>query len=153
MFSTLRAEPLANPYLCILVRCKGCQRTERSRSIQGGQKVPSPPECPSDPEGREARRSQRDPRALFVILLVALRMGERGGRELKTPNLRFENFSTAQLKHLTKAVWSCGERAPPPHPPPPHHPSTPSCLDGKISGWKFLPHHHFSALSESMCSD
>lgn len=71
-------QALANLYLCILVRCKGCQRTERSRSNQGGQKVPSPLEYPSDPEGREARRSQRNPGDQFVTLPVALRMGKRG---------------------------------------------------------------------------
>lgn len=87
-------QALANVYLCILVRCKECQRTERSRSIQGVQKVPSPLEYPSDPEGREARRSQRDPGDLFVSLLVALRMGERGEGE------RAENTEPVILEFL-----------------------------------------------------
>lgn len=89
MFSTLQpCRELADLYLCILVRCKGCPRTGRSRSIQWVLKVPSPLEYLSDPEGREARRSQRDPGDLFVSLQVALHMGERGGgSEMKTPNL------------------------------------------------------------------
>lgn len=68
---------LANLYLCILVRCKECQHTERNRNIQGVQMVPSLLEYPSDPEGREAQRSQKDQGNLFSTLLVALRMGER----------------------------------------------------------------------------
>lgn len=100
---------LANRYLCILVRCKECQHTERNRNIQGVQMVPSLLEYPSDPEGREAQRSQKDLGNLFSTLLVALRMGERGWVSLK-----HKTCDTAQLK-----VLSCVEL---PHATPIQHP-------------------------------
>lgn len=60
------------PNLCILVRCKECQHTERSRSIQGVQVVPAPLEFPGALEGHEPQRSLRDQGVLFWTLLVVL---------------------------------------------------------------------------------
>lgn len=60
------------PNLCILVHCKECQHTERSRNIQGVLVVPSPLEYPGDPEGHEAQRSQKHLGVLSSTLLVAL---------------------------------------------------------------------------------
>lgn len=60
------------PNLCILVHCKECQHTERSRSIQWVLEVPSPQEYPGDLEGHEAQRSQKDQWVPFLSRLVAL---------------------------------------------------------------------------------
>lgn len=49
------------PYLCILVHCKECQHTERSRSIQGVRVVPSLQEYPVDPEDHERQQNQVNP--------------------------------------------------------------------------------------------
>lgn len=59
-------------YLCILVHCKECQHTERSRNIQGVLVVPSPPEYPGDLEGHETQWSLKDLGVPFLTLLVAL---------------------------------------------------------------------------------
>lgn len=60
------------PYLYILVHCKECQHTERSRNIQGVLVVPSRLEYLDDLEGHEAQRSQKHLGVLFSTLLVAL---------------------------------------------------------------------------------
>ena len=78
-------------YLCILVHCKECQHTEKSRSIQVVLMVPSPQEYPGDLEGHEAQRSQKDPGSLFSTRLVALQKGREKVSEasLKRESLEF----------------------------------------------------------------
>lgn len=48
------------PYLCILVHCKECQHTVRSRSIQGVRVVPSLREYPVGPEDHERQQNQEN---------------------------------------------------------------------------------------------
>lgn len=130
-------------YLCILVHCKECRHTERSRSSQGVPVVPSLPRYPGDLVGHECQWSQKDPGVLFATRLVALSkrtqkvstaesVSGTWRKELLTlcVNLHWErpvpqgyrgvikkkNLSTAQLKSLTrgkKKVWGCAELPPP----------------------------------------
>lgn len=60
------------PNLCILVHCKECQHTERSRSIQQVLGVPSPQGYPGDLEGHEPQKSQKVLGVPFSTRLVAL---------------------------------------------------------------------------------
>lgn len=71
-------------YLCILVRCRECPHTERSRSSQRVPVVPSPLRYPGDQEDPERHWSQMDLGVPFATLLVALWTGERRG-ELERP--------------------------------------------------------------------
>lgn len=64
-------------YLCILVHCKECQHTERSRNIQGVLAVPSPLQFPGDPERHGTQWHQKDLGVLSLTPLVALRRGQR----------------------------------------------------------------------------
>lgn len=112
------------PYLCILVRCKECQHTERSRSTQGVRLAPSPPEFPDDLEGHEAQRSQKDLGVRFAILLVVLVvplcpfvLGCRFLQVLSLPSLRANlvlpdfqagpGFQGSQFDRVARALRGC----------------------------------------------
>lgn len=148
-------------YLCILVHCKECRHTERSRSSQGVPVVPSLPRYPGDLVGHECQWSQKDPGVLFATRLVALSkrtqkvstaesVSGTWRKELLTlcVNLHWERpvpqgyrgvikkkkFVNSSIKKLDQGEKkSLGLCG--------VTPTNPVCLDGENSGWKFRPLH------------